>query len=325
MTRFQNIISNCQYYLSSYDKHLYNLNRTHPTSVQIYEDIINNKRYPDLILVNSLMGVNNIPFPISSNVKFYHIKQKLDPRESQTEQIFINFYSKFNKVMIASIDQRKSFDVDELIGFLNFAKTRDDWGVIIEIEYLKQFDSKIVKMLKYQHNIMIIHSFNHFKVLKMPEIKIIYCSGGKEVIYEAFNNGKAVVISPVQNQEHIYVCENIHALNIGRCLKQNVSEELLQAMSYIDDNDFLKDNYKQVKDAINFEQNNKEDFIFWIDYAFEQGLGHLYPTNFRKLSYTAGYEVDTHSLAYIMFLGSLVIIFSVLRKFIQYLKQYTSK
>eukprot|EP00347_Sterkiella_histriomuscorum_P020068 403339221 len=323
--RFQNIAVNCYYYLSSYDRYINDFDRTHPTSKYLYENMAYQKRYPDLILISTLMGANNLAYPIAPNVKIFPNKYQQDISNLKFDEDLINFYNQYSKIMIATKGSRMDFKSLELVSFLNFTQAREDWGVVISIKDESLYHPSLIRALKNQRNINIQPYLNQPLLLAKPQTKILHCSGGKNSIYESASNGKVILISPSNILDQHYMCENIHVQQLGRCLLEKTSQELKDAIDYIEKNNFFAQKYEVFKKASQFEQSNEENYLFWIDYAFEQGLEHLQPNNFRKLSYTAGYEVDTHSLAYIMFLGSLVIIFSVLRKFIQYLKQYTSK
>eukprot|EP00347_Sterkiella_histriomuscorum_P009928 403339336 len=242
--RLQNIISNCYYYLSSYDRYIYDLSRSHPTSVHIYENIVYQKRYPDLVLISTLMGANNLAFPIASNVKIFHNKYQQDVSQILIDDKQKRFYQKFEKIMIATKGSKMDFEHQELLSFYNFTYSRKDWGA-----------------LKQQPNVLILPYINQPLLLSLSQTKILHCSGGKNSLYEAFSHGKPVLISPTNILDQFYMCENIHIQNLGRCLKDKNSEELIKAVEFIERNGFFKDQYQIFMEAVKFEQNNEEDFV----------------------------------------------------------------
>eukprot|EP00347_Sterkiella_histriomuscorum_P020769 403336534 len=242
--RLQNTISNCYYYISSYNRYLYDLSRSHPTSVHIYENIVYQKRYPDLVLISTLMGANNLAFPIASNVKIFHNKYQQDVSQILIDDKQKRFYQKFEKIMIATKGSKMDFEHQELLSFYNFTYSRKDWGA-----------------LKQQPNVLILPYINQPLLLSLSQTKILHCSGGKNSLYEAFSHGKPVLISPTNILDQFYMCENIHIQNLGRCLKDKNSEELIKAVEFIERNGFFKDQYQIFMEAVKFEQNNEEDFV----------------------------------------------------------------
>ena len=116
------------------------------------------------------------------------------------------------------------------------------------------------------------------------------------------------------------MCEQVHIHSKGYCLQRKTGEELLTAVTYLENNDFFKENFAVYKRAAKFEEehalgteestlgyiNNQstgdEDLVYWVSYAFEFGgnVEHLQPQNLRNLGFIENYELDTHVCLYLV-------------------------
>eukprot|EP00347_Sterkiella_histriomuscorum_P009060 403342676 len=281
--------------------------------IKNWEHVLYGKNEPDLVLIESVMGVTQINVPLNPHVKFNHMVHTQKTNNLEMSPEIKAFYSKHQNIVYVARGSDYIFREKDLLAMIDLARqTQKDFGYLLSIK--KGIPEKLKIPLSQTKNILIQSSVNQLQILDHPQTKIFLTHGGINSVYESIERGKIMIVHPQVANDQQYNCQVIHAMKVGVCLMQGDGKALKSAILDVKQNyQIYQDNINQMSRVMHFERENSDsNFYTEIDQIFEVGKDVWKTSQYTRMNLMEKYDADIHLVLFIMLLLSIFLIYRLM-------------